>query len=411
MPEILTESFCERCGTRFTFEAAAPTRSRLSRLKIIARGLRNYVLSDDTTLDEAFADARSDEERAISTQQLEAFHKTFNFCLSCRQYTCANCWNGVEGRCLTCAPNLSREPLPAAFPGLDARVEPIRPAVELGGDGNAAWPAHDLATEATGRSAGVEDHPPIPEVALAPDLGVARAVAPGPEAAPQVEGSSQPSRAETAPSPDLAETVPAPASAPAAPRRGVQERIVSPADRATTAAEQTAALLARFRPPFAESAETKPVRTETAPAPTERGPEPSAALPPSAGPPAAPQPQPPVAPPPAASLPSPETRPPEATRPEIPAAPPGAPTDRVSQPLWPPPHPAATPAPPPAWPPPHVAAPPAGHALAAEAVWRESSRDVLAPRTGSVQACIACGLPLSATARFCRRCGSPQQPA
>jgi len=171
MPEILTESFCERCGTRFTFEAAAPTRSRLSRLKIIARGLRNYVLSDDTTLDEAFADARSDEERAISTQQLEAFHKTFNFCLSCRQYTCANCWNEVEGRCLTCAPNLSREPLPAAFPSLDARVEPIRPAVELGGDDNAAWPAHDRATEATGRSAGVEDHPPIPEVALAPDLG------------------------------------------------------------------------------------------------------------------------------------------------------------------------------------------------------------------------------------------------
>ena len=28
MPEILTESFCERCGTRYTFESAAPTKTR-----------------------------------------------------------------------------------------------------------------------------------------------------------------------------------------------------------------------------------------------------------------------------------------------------------------------------------------------------------------------------------------------
>ena len=27
-----------------------------------------------------------------------------NFCLSCRQYTCSDCWNTVEGRCLSCAP-------------------------------------------------------------------------------------------------------------------------------------------------------------------------------------------------------------------------------------------------------------------------------------------------------------------
>jgi peptide/nickel transport system permease protein len=36
------------------------------------------------------------------------------------------------------------------------------------------------------------------------------------------------------------------------------------------------------------------------------------------------------------------------------------------------------------------------------------SRDVLARSGSGVQACVSCGLPLSATARFCRRCGSRQ---
>src|SRR4029077_15940102 len=44
----------------------------------------------------------------------------------------------------------------------------------------------------------------------------------------------------------------------------------------------------------------------------------------------------------------------------------------------------------------------------ADAVWAASSRDLLnRPETG-VQACVSCGLALSATARFCRRCGSSQ---
>jgi len=44
----------------------------------------------------------------------------------------------------------------------------------------------------------------------------------------------------------------------------------------------------------------------------------------------------------------------------------------------------------------------------ADAVWAQSSRDLLnRPETG-VQACVNCGLPLSARARFCRRCGTNQ---
>ena len=104
MTEILTESFCERCGTRYTFETAAPRRSRVGRVRVVSRGLRNFVMQDESTLSEAMADARSEEERAATALQLDAFHKTFNFCLTCRQYTCGNCWNTAEGRCLTCSP-------------------------------------------------------------------------------------------------------------------------------------------------------------------------------------------------------------------------------------------------------------------------------------------------------------------
>jgi hypothetical protein len=139
MPEILTESFCERCGTRYTFESAAPTKTkRLGRFKTTAKGLKNYVMSDDTSLDEAMAAARSDDEREQTSQQLDAFHATFNFCMTCRQYTCGNCWNEVEGRCLTCAPHLGHEILPAPFPELPAASAPIA----LG-----AWPDSDLPAE------------------------------------------------------------------------------------------------------------------------------------------------------------------------------------------------------------------------------------------------------------------------
>lgn len=104
MTEILTESFCERCGTRYTFESSAPRQRRLSGLKVLGRGLKNFVMSDDASLDEAIAGARSDADREATGHQLDAFHKTFSFCMSCRQYTCANCWNEVEARCLSCSP-------------------------------------------------------------------------------------------------------------------------------------------------------------------------------------------------------------------------------------------------------------------------------------------------------------------
>src|SRR3712207_3587309 len=104
MTEILTESFCERCGTRYTFEPVGSKRKPLSKIGTLGRGLKHFVSDPGSTLDEALAVARSEQEQRSTQTALEAFHRTFNFCLSCRQYTCADCWNAVEGRCLSCAP-------------------------------------------------------------------------------------------------------------------------------------------------------------------------------------------------------------------------------------------------------------------------------------------------------------------
>ena len=50
MTEILTESFCERCGTRYTFESSAPRQSRVGRVRTFSRGVKNFVLSGRSLL-------------------------------------------------------------------------------------------------------------------------------------------------------------------------------------------------------------------------------------------------------------------------------------------------------------------------------------------------------------------------
>ena len=56
---------------------------------------------------------------------------------------------------------------------------------------------------------------------------------------------------------------------------------------------------------------------------------------------------------------------------------------------------------PPQWPMPVVPQP-------ATDLWAASSQDVVNRPGGGVQACVSCGLSLSASARFCRRCGTQQ---
>ena len=461
MPEILTESFCERCGTRYTFESAAP-KARLGRFKTLSKGLKNFVLDDATSLDEALASARSDETRESTAQQLDAFHKTFNFCMSCRQYTCANCWNEAEGQCQSCSPMGAG--LSPAWARGDATAPPAWPAAaaEPAGIEAVAWPSTDR-------------RPPAPETApdevpwpLAALEGRVPVVEPEPDAEPEPVFAAEPEPAITAePEPVAAEqpivTAEPESTVPDAQRTAIQKR-------AATAAANTSDLLARFRPGqslddalaayeasvdaaalaaqpepepvAAEEPEVEPVawaergpiawpEAEPAPVPwpeaeaepveaAEPEPVPEPVVEPEAEPEpvvwAQPEPEPPVAEPV-----QPWTRP---ARPaedivEVPAwqfvAPEAPANGHPSEALSPA---ARADRPTPEWP-----SQPAESFLAArlaarkagDDMWAASSVEVLGPAAAAgpavpagVQACVSCGLSLSATARFCRRCGTRQ---
>jgi len=504
MPEILTESFCERCGTRYTFESGARTPRPLTGIKVLTQGLKNFVMSDDTSMDEAMAAARSDAERKATTQQLDAFHKTFNFCMTCRQYTCANCWNEAEAKCLTCAPHLGREIMPAPFPTLDTStgIAPLEAGV--GGhvhEGSTsfesaptAWPTLDGMPSAEPAQEGVQE--PIEEIDLGARL---RELALDGDGAGTTDGSTAVSSDEpvaeeltetpveaaadadvpvqwpevvepqlAAEEPDAAEPVaaePAAAETVAEPAIPADEAVDSD-DPMAAARQQTASLLARFRPgqslddaldefergeaaaeadrdvasppevvPTEAEAEARsepePVAVEPEHA-AEPEPEPVAAAEPEPAPSGRPtedqieQPTWPVsAPQPAADVPRPDRREeqpalPAAARATPPAEPPAAP-QWPAQPQWPSQ---------PQWPAAGTAAPDAtilGRPVVPtggiDALWAASSGEVLGqPLTGpeparpqpapvGVRPCVSCGLSLSSTARFCRRCGTPQGPA
>ena len=268
MPEILTESFCERCGTRYTFESAAPRAARLSGIKVLSRGLKNFVMSDDTSMDEAMAAARSETDREVTSQQLDAFHKTFNFCMTCRQYTCGNCWNDAEGRCLTCAPHLGHEIMPAPFPDLPsngiATAEPngrnghAPEAAALSASSEAlAWPTMDLDRVADDEPETIDEGEPIEPidaVARLAFLGATDAAvdearedepAQGTEAAAidEVEAAAI---ADVVDEPDVVaapEANDAPEVAAAEPAAAVEPEL-----RAAAAASATNELMQRFRP-------------------------------------------------------------------------------------------------------------------------------------------------------------------
>ena len=168
MTDTITESFCERCGTRYSFEKAAKRgRGGIGRVRVATRGLKNFVANDGMPMAQAMAVARDDEGRAAISRQLEAFHKTFNFCMTCRQYTCANCWNEKAGECLTCSPSLVQEVLPAAFPNL-----PITGPVASGNgkaDADAmVWPRVDLDRAAEASAAIEAEEIPSPEPPTGP---------------------------------------------------------------------------------------------------------------------------------------------------------------------------------------------------------------------------------------------------
>jgi len=506
MTDTITESFCERCGTRYALEQTGKRRrGGIGRVRVLTRGLRNYVANDGMPMAEALAAARSDEERSGVTRQLDAFHKTFNFCMTCRQYTCGSCWNATAGECLTCAPDLSREVLPLAFPDLplegptvDAnghhesveatawprvdldRGAPVKgaPGASVPADEAPAAQAPELAVEATAPEP-LEPAVEAPEVlarldssvaavpaergsddltpreraeienalaathaeagpapaaaeATAPEAeavvgfepeaeAVAAAEATAPEAAGATETEVVAAAAEVTPPQTVAAIEPAAeataaevaeAEAPmtiepeAAPVTAPEPTTTTPAERAVAARRQTRSLLSRFRP--ARSAAPAGAAAAAPREPTAAAPrEPTVAAPPQQ---------------------------PGATTESAPPAPTSI--DIVEQPTWRITAPDVASAPPPIWPeapawpapsqvppqPPGSAAAPWAARLAtsrpetAAGVWAASSQEVLggpaAPAgpgaVPAVQACVSCGLSLSANARFCRRCGSRQ---
>jgi nicotinate-nucleotide--dimethylbenzimidazole phosphoribosyltransferase len=109
MAENVTESFCERCGNRYTFQSPRSRARALSSVRVLGKGLRNLALDRAENLDDALEDARAEDEQQTAERLLEAFHDTFSFCLQCRQYACSNCWNEQEAMCLSCAPTPESE--------------------------------------------------------------------------------------------------------------------------------------------------------------------------------------------------------------------------------------------------------------------------------------------------------------
>ncbi len=153
MPEALTESFCERCGTRYEF--AAPTQlNTMRKTRGLISGLKNYIMSQDA-LGDAVGDAMRSEEEALAAQQLEAFHESFNFCINCRQYTCLNCWNDDAGRCRTCVPIAGTDDLLERFETSFHAQHPEIAAAAAQADmdqadlnrrlGLESWPSEDLS--------------------------------------------------------------------------------------------------------------------------------------------------------------------------------------------------------------------------------------------------------------------------
>jgi hypothetical protein len=529
MTDTITESFCERCGTRYSFERTAkPRRGGIGRFRVLTRGLKNYVANDGIPMNEAMAAARDDEGQASVSRQLDAFRKTFNLCMSCRQYTCAACWNEKAGECLTCAPDsaLGAPPAPvpdvplpgpaeaadglpegdivaaAAWPTAELARTPttgvaasapaaegapdaeVAPAAEVAPDAPARLEAFDAARPGTGEdelttaelseiesalaaALSAVEHPPESRVASAP---VAALEPLSPVAEPPVE----PAEGALSFTPAASADMPADAEPSAADDATAAEAVA----RATTGRRQTLGFLARFRAgrrpePVAAADSAEPAAEAALPAtpePVAPAAEEAPELPVVAEPvdaidltpePVAPAPDEapelqvvaePVdaidlTPEPVASAPDEapelqvvaETAPPAPSQPAPEPAALPAPADAIEQPTWSVVAPDGEPAPrhvgpdAPAWPSPderathatgHVpgpsAAPWASRLASAHPeptdVWAASSRQVLAARdavaaSGSapaVQACVGCGLSLSANARFCRRCGTRQ---
>jgi hypothetical protein len=430
--ETLTESFCERCGTRYEFQA--PTRlNPLRKTRGLFGGLKNYLTSQDDFGD-AMGDAMRSEEEALASAQLEAFHESFNFCINCRQYTCVNCWNDDAGRCRSCAPIAGTDDLTeriaASVAGNGAVAHVHADATEATMDeadlqrrlGLEVWPTSDVVAPETNGHAPTdwpsaddvvpaaqteflpEPEPMVAEVELEPEPMVA-------EVEPEPEPEPEPMMAEVEPEPE-----PRPLRVVAWEEDGAYE-VTGPAFVAID--DEPEPVVAEVEPepePVVAEVEPEPepvvaeVEPEPEPVVAEVEPEPE----PPAGPriapisetilhfPTQPAPEPPAEMPAAAEDETPEVAARRAQLDRLGLGDPGdgPVADRPS--VIPYRSRGASPTPV------ELAAVRAGGGF-----WEASAREVAGAAAHiGVQNCGQCGLSLSASARFCRRCGTRQaQPA
>jgi hypothetical protein len=247
MPEALTESFCERCGTRYEF--AAPTElTTLRKTRGLFSGLKNYIMSQDA-LGDALNDAMRSEEESLASQQLEAFHESFNFCIECRQYTCNNCWNDEAGRCRNCVPIAGTDDLLERFEATFEAQHPELAAATLADAdlhrrlGLETWPSEDLTLVGDNGHAEVEwpaaELATLAERVAEPEPFVEPEPEPEPVAAeaepePFVEPEPEPVAAEAEPEP-FVEPEPEPVAAEVEPEPFVEpEPVAAEADETWT---------------------------------------------------------------------------------------------------------------------------------------------------------------------------------
>ncbi len=217
MPDALTESYCERCGTRYEFAAPAKM-TPMRRTRGLMSGFKNYVLSQDS-LSDSLADAVRMQEEELASKQLDAFHSSFNFCIDCRQYTCTNCWNDSVGRCQSCEPLPASAPLADRFAATLGEVEADY-AMQFPLGDNGAWPAVDLTEPAPEPEVEPVWLPePEPEPVLVEAEAVVE-VAPEPQPEPVlVEAEAE---VEVAPEPEP-EAAPEPEQLPYRPLRPISD--------------------------------------------------------------------------------------------------------------------------------------------------------------------------------------------
>ncbi len=175
MTDPVLQSFCERCGTRYTFsqpEATSPEQPK-SKLGLFGRRVPREP-------SEAVPAATPSQPLSA-----ERFAGTFHFCLDCRQYVCTECWNQEGGGCLTCRAPKRAEVTGAAASSLGSPF-PVTPQRE-------AWPQDDVARASTAEPQQPPATPaspptPTPRPATAEPAG-ARRVGP-PAAAAARQGTS-----------------------------------------------------------------------------------------------------------------------------------------------------------------------------------------------------------------------------